>query len=100
MNTLQMGLLTDAGGTILGFVFAYTMVRCTIPFKRLMHMLALVPTVSPPFAIALSTILLFGRNGLVSHKVLGIEFASGTNDSMAWTAWCSYRSSRSSPLPI
>lgn len=79
-NTLQMGLFTAAGGTALGFMFAYTMVRCSIPFKRLIHLLALVPTVSPPFAIALSAILLFGRNGLVSHQFLGINFGQGVND--------------------
>ena len=46
----------------------------------LIHLLALVPTVSPPFALALSTILLFGRNGLVSHKLLGMTFGPGIND--------------------
>lgn len=80
LNTLEMGLLTAFGGTALGFIFAYTMVRCSPPFKRLIHILALVPTVSPPFALALSTILLFGRNGLISHKLLGITFVPGAND--------------------
>ena len=79
-NTLVMGVLTATGGTILGFIFAYTMVRCNIPFKRLIHLLALVPTVSPPFALALSTILLFGRNGLVTRKLLGMTFPLGAND--------------------
>jgi iron(III) transport system permease protein len=79
-NTLKMGVLTAAGGTILGFFFAYTMVRCDVPFKRFIHLLALVPTVSPPFAIALSTILLFGRNGLITRKLLGMTFPSGAND--------------------
>ena len=80
LSTLEMGLLTAFGGTALGFVFAYTIVRCSPPFKGLIHLLALVPTVSPPFALALSTILLFGRNGLVSHQLLGIEHAPGAND--------------------
>ncbi len=79
-NTLVMGLLTATGGTILGFIFAYTMVRCNAPGSRIIHVLALVPTVSPPFALALSTILLFGRNGLVTAKLLGIEFVPGMND--------------------
>jgi iron(III) transport system permease protein len=79
-NTLIMGVLTAAGGTLLGFVFAYTIVRCNIPGKRLVHILALVPTVSPPFAIALSTILLFGRNGLITRKLLGMTFPVGAND--------------------
>ena len=48
--------------------------------RILVHWLALVPTVSPPFALALSMILLFGRNGLITHKILGIEFVQGMND--------------------
>ena len=79
-NTLVMGVLTATGGTLLGFIFAYSMVRCNIPGKRLVHILALVPTVSPPFAISLSTILLFGRNGLVTRKLLGMTFPLGAND--------------------
>ncbi len=79
-STLVMGLLTATGGTILGFIFAYTMVRCNAPGSRFIHLLALVPTVSPPFALALSTILLFGRNGLVTAKLLGMEFGPGKND--------------------
>ncbi|HEY9076430.1 MAG TPA: ABC transporter permease subunit [Anaerolineaceae bacterium] len=80
VNTLVMGLLTATGGTILGFIFAFAVVRCKIPGKNLVHWLAMVPTVSPPFAIALSTILLFGRNGLITRKLLGIVFKPGMND--------------------
>lgn len=79
-NTLVMGMLTATGGTILGFLFAYAVVRCDIPGRRFIHILALVPTVSPPFAISLATILLFGRNGLVTRRLLGIEFGPGIND--------------------
>ncbi len=79
-DTLVMGVLTALGGTALGFIFAYAVVRCKIPGQRLVHILALVPTVSPPFAIALSTILLFGRNGLVTRRLLGMTFTLGAND--------------------
>ncbi len=80
LNTMVMGVLTATGGTLLGFIFAYSQVRCTMPFKGLIHVLALVPTISPPFAIALSTILLFGRNGLITAKLLGMTFLPGHND--------------------
>ncbi len=80
LNTLLMGVLTAAGGTLVGFIFAYTVVRCNAPGKKLIHILALVPTVSPPFAIALSAILLFGRNGLITRKLLGMTFGPGSND--------------------
>jgi iron(III) transport system permease protein len=99
VNTLVMGMLTATGGTILGFIFAYTMVRCNAPGSRIIHLLALVPTVSPPFALALSTILLFGRNGLITAKLLGIEFVPGKNDIYGMDSFSS-RSSLSSLSPI
>src|SRR5688572_558823 len=34
---------------------------------------ALLPIISPPFAVAMSTILLFGRSGAISKGVFGIE---------------------------
>lgn len=79
-DTMLMGVLTAASGTLVGFIFAYAVVRCNIPGKKYIHWLALVPTVSPPFALALSMILLFGRNGLITRKILGITFVSGMND--------------------
>jgi iron(III) transport system permease protein len=80
LDTMLMGGLTSFFGTLVGFLFAYATVRCDIPGKKIVHWLALLPTVSPPFALALSTILLFGRNGLITNKVLGINFVSGMND--------------------
>ncbi|MDJ0755446.1 MAG: iron ABC transporter permease [Ardenticatenaceae bacterium] len=79
-DTMMMGLATAAGGTLLGFIFAYTMVRCNMPGARYWHVLTLLPTISPPFAIAIATILLFGRSGLVTRQILGIRFIQGMND--------------------
>ena len=80
LDTMIMGLLTAVFGTLVGFIFAYASVRCDPPARRLLHWLALLPTVSPPFALALSVILLFGRSGLITKKVLGINFMPGMND--------------------
>jgi len=80
LDTMAMGLLTAIFGTLVGFIFAYASVRCNPPGKNLLHWLALLPTVSPPFALALSMILLFGRSGLITKKLLGITFVQGTND--------------------
>ncbi|MGE5643019.1 MAG: ABC transporter permease [Byssovorax cruenta] len=80
LDTMIMGLLTAVFGTIVGFIFAYSSVRCNPPAKNLLHWLALLPTVSPPFALALSVILLFGRSGLITKKLLGINFVQGMND--------------------
>jgi iron(III) transport system permease protein len=78
--TIEMGVLAAFGSTLLGFLFAYTVVRCDIPFKGLVHALTLLPTISPPFAIALSTILLFGRSGFVTRDILQMRFGPGIND--------------------
>lgn len=78
--TIEMGILAALGSTLVGFLFAYTIVRCNIPFKGLVHALTLLPTISPPFAIALSTILLFGRSGFVTRDILHIRFGPGIND--------------------
>ncbi len=69
-DTVRMGLLSASFGTSLGLIFAYTTVHCRVPGKSLVHLLALLPIISPPFAIALATILLFGRNGLVTRRLL------------------------------
>lgn len=79
-NTMLMGLGAATGGTILGFIFAYAMVRCNFPFGRLVHVVTLLPTISPPFAIAIAAILLFGRNGLITKQMLGMRFGPGSND--------------------
>lgn len=75
--TIQMGVGAAIGSTLVGFLFAYTMVRCSPPFKRLLHAITLVPTISPPFAIALATILLFGRSGLITKELLNIQYKPG-----------------------
>lgn len=79
-NTMIMGLGAATGGTILGFIFAYALVRCNFPFGRLVHVVTLLPTISPPFAIAIAAILLFGRNGLITRQMLGMRFGPGSND--------------------
>jgi len=73
-NTVVMGLLVAAVGTGLGFLFAFVQVKVKAPFKRFMHLVALVPIISPPFAVATATIVLFGRNGLISKGIFGVRY--------------------------
>ncbi|MCB9457871.1 MAG: iron ABC transporter permease [Anaerolineaceae bacterium] len=73
-NTLVMGVTVAAAGTAIGFLFAYVQVKVNVPFKRFMHLIALVPIISPPFAVATAIILLFGRNGLISKGIFGVRY--------------------------
>lgn len=72
-NTLQLGILTAVIGTALGFCLAYAEVRMRFFGRRAVHALALLPIVSPPFAVATAIIALFGRNGLITHHLLGLN---------------------------
>lgn len=73
-NTMEMGLIVAALGTGLGFLLAYIQVKVDVPFKRLMHITALIPIISPPFAVATAVLLLFGRNGMISRGWLGVRY--------------------------
>jgi iron(III) transport system permease protein len=73
-NTLVLGVLVGACGTAIGFLFAFVQTRLDVPFKRVLHVIALVPIVSPPFAIATATIVLYGRSGIITHGLFGLEY--------------------------
>ncbi len=76
VNSVAMGVLTALGGTAVGFLFAFTLTRTDIPGKRFLTVAAILPIISPPFVSALSIILLFGNNGLITRQLLGLqEFA-------------------------
>jgi iron(III) transport system permease protein len=73
-NTLVLGVLVGVCGTAVGFLFAFVQTRLDVPFKRVLHILALVPIVSPPFAIATATIVLYGRSGIITNGLFGLEY--------------------------
>ena len=73
-NTVVLGILVGVCGTAIGFLFAYVQARVDVPFKRALHVIALVPIVSPPFAIATATIVLYGRSGIITNGLLGLEY--------------------------
>jgi iron(III) transport system permease protein len=74
INTLVMGTLVGLIGTGVGFLFAFVQVKLHVPFKRFIHLIALVPIISPPFALATAAIVLFGRNGTISRDIFGVRY--------------------------
>ncbi len=73
-NTLRMGLGVASAGTLLGFLFAFVQVKLDVPFKRFFNLIGILPIISPPFAVAMSAIVLFGRSGLITKRLLGIRY--------------------------
>ena len=74
LNTLWMGLGVASAGTLLGFLFAFVQVKLDVPFKRFFNLVGILPVISPPFAVAMSTIVLFGRSGLITKRLLGLRY--------------------------
>jgi iron(III) transport system permease protein len=72
-NTMQLGLASAALATLIGFILAFALTRTNMWGKQVVHLVALLPVISPPFVIALAIILLFGRSGLITRELLGIR---------------------------
>ncbi|WP_240903802.1 ABC transporter permease [Chengkuizengella sediminis] len=72
-NSIQLGIMSAIFGTIIGFIFAYAVTRTEMKGKKFFKLVALLPIISPPFVIALSVILLFGRNGIITNGLFGFE---------------------------
>ena len=75
-NTIGLGLFVSFFGTLIGFLFAYAEAYLKLPFKKLFNIIAILPIISPPFALAMSFIMLFGQQGFVSKVLLGINEAN------------------------
>ncbi len=74
VGTLVLGVTTATASTILGFLLALTTARAVRgALRTALHYTALLPLIAPPFALALSTIFLFGRQGMITKGLLGLE---------------------------
>lgn len=75
-GSVRLGIWTASLSTIVGFLFAFLVERTSVGGKKFVSTMATLPVISPPFALTLSIILLFGNNGLVTRQLLGLEHFS------------------------
>ena len=75
-NTLLLGTVVGILATAVGFLFAYCYIYLAIRGKKLFNLIAMLPMISPPFAVALSIILLFGSRGFITNTLLGLRDAN------------------------
>jgi iron(III) transport system permease protein len=71
-NTLLIAGIAAVLAQVLGFVFAYGVVRCDMPGKKIFSAVVLLPMLLPAFLIAFSLILLLGRNGIINRGLFTI----------------------------
>lgn len=72
-NSLTVGGTVSLISVILGYVAAFTVTRLKVPGRGLLHMVTMLPIISPPFVSAVSILFLFGFNGLVTRHLLNLQ---------------------------
>ena len=75
-NSVMLGAIVATLATTVGFMFAFATTRTSIRGRKFFQTMAILPIISPPFMFALSVILLFGRNGLITAGLLGLDVRS------------------------
>jgi iron(III) transport system permease protein len=66
-------LLSTASSTLVGLGFAFAATRHDIPCRRIFRLMGTLPLFAPPFMVAFAAILMFGRQGLISRHLLGLN---------------------------
>ena len=74
-NSLLMVLLSTSTATLFGFIFAYTVTRTEVPLRKLFKVISILPLFSPPFMVAFSYLMMFGKNGLITAHLLGMRIS-------------------------
>jgi iron(III) transport system permease protein len=69
-NSLALAATSATLVTALAFLLAYGVQRAQVPAAPVVRAVVLLPLVSPPVLIAFATVLLFGRQGLVTKTIL------------------------------
>ncbi len=72
-NTFRMVLLSTCTSTTVGFLYALALSRSEFPARGFFRLMAVLPLFSPPFTIGFSYLLMFGRFGVITHTVFGME---------------------------
>jgi iron(III) transport system permease protein len=72
-NSLLMMVISTLSATLLGLVFAFATTRADVPGRRFFRTLAMLPLFAPPFMVAFAYILMFGRQGLITNSLLGLN---------------------------
>ncbi len=73
-NSLLLGCSVAVAGTVLGFIFAYTVTRLSLPrwFRFLISAVSMLPLISPPFTSSIALTLSLGPNGILI-KLFGLD---------------------------
>ena len=66
-NTLLLGVINTVVCLVIGFCLAYMTTRGPWILRKPLKIISLIPLIAPPYLFALSLIIMFGRNGLITR---------------------------------
>lgn len=72
-NTFVQCICSSVLSVIVGYVFAYAVVKAEIPGKKFFSLVPIIHLIMPPFVGGLAFILLFGKQGFITHTILGLD---------------------------
>lgn len=72
-NSLTVGFTVSIISVTLGYIIAFVLARLDVPAKGPLHLLTMLPIVSPPFVSAVSILFLFGFNGIITKHLLKLD---------------------------
>ena len=72
-HSLLMVVLSTLSATLFGFLFAFAIAKTDMPLRRLFKGIVILPLFSPPFMVAFSYLMMFGRSGLITHGIFGLR---------------------------
>lgn len=75
LNTLFEAICSTFTSVLIGFVYAYAVVKGDIPGKKFFAMIPFLHLLTPPFVGGLAFILLLGRQGFITKTLLGLDIS-------------------------
>lgn len=73
-KSILVSIGSASAATLLGTLIAVIVVKTRAPLRRLFAFTAVLPVIIPGFITSIAYIFLFGRNGLITYKWLGISW--------------------------
>lgn len=74
INTLELGFINTLVCLVIGFCLAYLTTRGPLALRKPLKFITMMPLIAPPYLFAISLIILFGRNGILT-KALGLNWS-------------------------
>ena len=74
LNTLMLGFINTVVCLTVGFCMAYLTTRGPLSLRKPLKFIAMMPLIAPPYLFAISLIILFGRNGILT-KFFGLNWS-------------------------